>query len=45
MNDLAMTWSDFVNDVKMLICSEKHHVSRVNHGCTKNVAIDRLSTI
>ena len=35
MDDFAMTCSDFVNDLKMLICSEKHPVSRVNHSYTK----------
>ena len=28
MDDLAMTCSDFVNALKMLLCSEKHPVSR-----------------
>ena len=32
MDDLAMTCSDFVNALKMLICSEKHPVSRANYG-------------
>ena len=45
MDDLAMTCSDFVNAVKMLICSEKHPVSRVNYGYTKKVVIDRWATI
>ena len=45
MDDLAMTCSDFVNALKMLICSEKHHVFRVNYGYTKKVAIDRWATI
>ena len=31
MDDLAMTCSDFVNAVKMLICSEKYPVSRANY--------------
>ena len=35
MNDLAMTCRDFVNVLKMLICSEKHPVSRANYGYTK----------
>ena len=38
MDDLAMTCSDFVNALKMLICSEKHPVSRAksaNYGYTK----------
>ena len=41
MDDLAMTGSDFVNALKMLICSEKHPVSRANYGYTKKVVIDR----
>ena len=45
MDDLAMTCSDFVNALKMLICSEKHPVSRVNYSYTKNVVIDRWATI
>ena len=35
MEDLGMTSGDFVNDLKMLICSEKHLVSRDNHGYAK----------
>ena len=45
MNDLAMTCSDFVNALKMLICSEKHPVSRANYGYTIKVVIDRWATI
>ena len=45
MDDLAMTCSDFVNALKMLICSEKHPVSRANYGYTKKVVIDRWATI
>ena len=45
MDDLAMTCSDFVNALKMLICSEKHPVSRANYGYTKKVVIDRWTTI
>ena len=45
MDDLAMTCSDFVNAIKMLICSEKHPVSRANYGYTKKVIIDRWPTI
>ena len=41
MDDLDTTCSDFVNDLKMLICSEKHLVSRTNYGYTKKVVIDR----
>ena len=40
-----MTCSDFVNAHKMLICSEKHPVSRVNYGYTKKVVKDRWPTI
>ena len=45
MDDLAMTCSNFVNALKMLICSEKHPVSRANCGYTKNLVIDRWATI
>ena len=45
MDDLAMTCSDFVNALKMLICSEKHPVSRAIYGYTKKVVIDRWATI
>ena len=45
MDDLAMTCGDFVNARKMLICSEKHPVSRANYGYTKKVVIDRWATI
>ena len=45
MHDLATTCSDFVNALKILICSEKHLVSRVNDGYTKKVVIDRWATI
>ena len=44
MDDLAMTFSDFVNALKM-ICSEKHPVSRAYYGYTKKVAIDGRATI
>ena len=44
MYDLAMTCSDFVNALKMFICSEKHPVSRANYGYTKIVVIDRWAT-
>ena len=39
MNDLDMTCSDFVNPLKMWICSEKHPVSGANHGYTIKVVI------
>ena len=45
MDDLAMTCSDLVVALKMLICSEKHPVSRANSGYTKKVVTDRWSTI
>ena len=45
MDDLAMTCSDFLNALKMLISSEKHPVSRANYGYTKKVVIDRWATI
>ena len=45
MDALAMTCSDFGNALKMLICSEKHPVSRVNYGYTQKVVIDRWATI
>ena len=35
MDDLAMTCSDLVNDIKMLISSEKHPISRANFSHTK----------
>ena len=40
-----MTCSDFVNPLKMLICSKKHPVSRANHGYTKKVVKDRWPMI
>ena len=40
-----MTCSDFVNTLKMLICSEKHPNSRANYGYTKKWVIDRWATI
>ena len=45
MDDFDMTRSDFVNAFKILICSEKHHVSRANYGYTKKVVIIRWETI
>ena len=35
MDDIEKTCSDFVNPLKMLICSKKHPVSGANHGYTK----------
>ena len=35
MDDMGMTCSDFVNPLKMLICSGKHPVSGANHGYKK----------
>ena len=45
MDDLAMTGSDFVITLKMLTCSDKHHVSRTNYGYTKKVVIDRWASV
>ena len=39
-----MTCRDFVNRLKMLICSKIHPVSGANHGYTKYVVIDRWPT-
>ena len=35
MDNLDMKCIDFVNPLKMSICSEKHPVSGPNHGYTK----------
>ena len=40
IDDLDMTCGDFVNALKMLICSEKHPVSRDKHGHAKNEVTD-----
>ena len=40
MDDLDMTCGDFVYALKMLICSEKHPVSRANHCHTIKVVTD-----
>ena len=40
-----MTCSDFVNPLKMLICSKKHRVSGANHGYPKKMVIDRWPII
>ena len=45
MDDIDMTCSDFVNALKMLVCSKKHPVSEANHGYTKKVVINRWPTI
>ena len=45
MDHLAMTCSDFLNALKMLIWSKKHTVSRVIYVYTKKVLIDRWTTI
>ena len=45
MDDLDMTCGDFVHALKMLTCSEKHPVSRANHGHTKIMVTDRRPTI
>ena len=40
MNDLAMTCSDFVNALKMLICSVKHYsVSPTIATCLKILCV------
>ena len=42
MDDLDMTFSDFVNALKMLICSEKHPVcKKSNYGYTQKVVFPR----
>ena len=42
-----MTCSDFVNALKMLLCSEKHSIFRDTYGYIKKVVIhvDRWPTI
>ena len=40
MDDIDMACRDFVDSLKMLICSEKHPISEANHGYTKKVVID-----
>ena len=45
MDDLTMTCSDFVNALKMLICSEKHPVSRANYGYTKQDARETMRVV
>ena len=40
-----MTFSDFVNPVKMLICSKKHPVSGANYGYTIKVGAITYPTI
>ena len=45
MDVIDMTSSDFVNPLKMLICSKRHPVSGANHDYTKKVIIDRWPTI
>ena len=45
MDDLDLTCSDFVNALKMFICSEKHPVSRANYGYTKKMVTDRWPII
>ena len=45
IDDLDMMCSDFVNPLKMLICSEKHPVSGANHRYSKKVLIDIWPTI
>ena len=45
MDDLDMRCGDFVHALKMLICSEKHPVSRANISHTKKVVTDRGPTM
>ena len=45
MDDLAMTCSDFVSALKMLIGFEKHPVSRANYSYSKKGVIDRWAII
>ena len=45
MDDLAMTCSDFVNALNILMCSEKHPVSRDNYSYAKKVVIERWATM
>ena len=45
MDDLDLTCSDFVNALKMFICSEKHPVSRANYGYTKKMVTDKWPII
>ena len=45
MDNLALTYSDFVNAHKMLIFSEKHPASRANCDYTKSVVMNRWPTI
>ena len=40
-----MTCIDFKNAIKSINCSEKHPVSRANHGNTKQAVVDRWPTI
>ena len=39
IDDIDIVYRDFVNPLKMLICSEKHPVSGAYHGYTKNNGI------
>ena len=45
MDDLAMTCSNFVNTLKMLLCSEKHPVLKLTMAIRKKVVIDRWATV
>ena len=46
MDDLDMTCVILcMHALIMLICSEKHPVSRANHGHTKKMVTDRKPTI
>ena len=45
MDDIDMTCSDFVNPLKMLICSEKQAVSGANHDYTKQDAREAMRVV
>ena len=45
VEDLDMTCCDSVHALKMLMCSEKHPVSRANHGHTQKIVTDKRPTI
>ena len=45
MDGIDMTCSDFLNPLRMLLCSEKHPVSGANHDYTKKLVIDRWPSI
>ena len=45
IDDLDMRCSDFVNALRMLICSKKHPASRANHGYTKQDAREAMRVV